>query len=229
MKYSILLAVAGILMSASFSSCSFRMRAQGLPEKTSTYVLKNDGKRIDATKVSVSRGTVYVDNAKYPASDILAVKDKNHYTVISGNEEYQCIMYGKLNLLAKYGGMSYGYTSSSSMGGPGSGMGYRPSYSYFLERNGSKTIDYFSPGALMDYTSDNAAAYTKARAAKIWRIAAVAGLSTFIVGLTTSVLTQGKVRDISATAGLFAMPIGFISMPISNHKLKKAIRIYNGN
>lgn len=99
---------------------------------------------------------------------------------------------------------------------------------YYLQRQNSSEIDFLTNKNLIDYTADNAVAVRKAKAAKIWHIITYTTAATSIVGLTSAIfLTSSGKGSFAGAIGAASLPVFLVSMPVGNHKTKKAIRVYN--
>lgn len=230
--------IASVLLLV-LSSCSakYNFVTKGLPEKESIYIVTTKGQRIDATKLSLKRKVLTVNDSVYPLEKVSAIKDKKMYFAVNEGKLYQGAIYGKINLL---------YTVSNFYSGPVYGpasVGYAGSYgynsaaaiphsttTYYLQKQGQPDVDYMKHRNFIDYVSDNPDALRKARASYLWNYASYGLGATAIAGLLYSVKLKDSNPAGSSTAGTIAgiaFPMLFITMSISNAKTRKAIKVYN--
>ncbi|RKR81120.1 hypothetical protein BDD43_1264 [Mucilaginibacter gracilis] len=230
-----------------FTSCNpkYRFVTHGLREVDSSYVITKKGERINAASVIVKRRTLTVDGKEMSLQGLSAIKSKKMYFVINDDELYFGEIYGKINMIYKIvygysynGGAAYGTGGVAGSGYGGvSGNGYQRNATrvYYLQKQGSADIDKLNKGVLLDYLSDNDEALHKARGAYAWRYASYGAAAAFATGVVLTGVNLINSKDGSshpigtplAIAGA-ALPVYFVTSGIADHKIKKAIYIYNG-
>jgi hypothetical protein len=166
--------------------------------------------------------------------ELSAIKSKKMYFAVSDGKVYMGDIYGKINLLYT---MSYSHSYSSGMagvnGGMASGSTSTVSKSYYLQKQGSDVVDKFNRTTFLDYVSDNEDALIKAKAHYIWTYTSYASFAGYIGGAIYLISAVNK----DGGSGNYGKPIAIVVgtavlhgvlTSIADHKLKKAIYIYNG-
>ncbi|HMI05503.1 MAG TPA: hypothetical protein VK541_23645 [Pedobacter sp.] len=205
------------------SSCGIHFHTQGLPDKTSNYVVTNKNDTIKAQTIEVKRDEIIADQVVYQKTEVSAVKRKKDFYVQQNGDWYNTVVYGKLRVLSAFGGYQTTFNTSTSR------MTSSPSIDLFLQKPGDKVFGLDSK-TLMELTKDNPPAYRKANAARIYRTLAWVMTIAAIGGTGTAVLTRdanSSVSTIAFTAGMIGFPGMLISIPIANKKVKNAVKIYN--
>jgi hypothetical protein len=240
----------------TLTSCNrkFNFVTKGLPETDSSYLVTTDGKHINASIIEVSRsGKLTVDGQERSLDDLSAIKSKKMYFGVKEGDVYAGEVYGKICLLYKMEmGTSYVGSAANT---PGYGTGYTPGYGTgyggapgmsgyqrtvkkveYLQKRGSTDIDRFNAGTLVDYVSDNEAALSKAKGGRTWQIASyvpAAGFAGGVIWTFVDLLKGSKTDDVTPNLGpplLLAgvsLPVYIVTGSVANHKLHKAIKIYN--
>ena len=148
---------------------------------------------------------------------VTEMKTGKSFDVYMGKQTYTGLYYGKLNLLGVQGLVYNGQNNR-----------HERSWDYYLQKRGSNVVEPYSSRALINMVHDNKNALKAARASGIYSKIAIPSVLLFIGGLTTSIFIEGgPVKEIAGTAGLIAMPLWIISMPMANAKSNKAIKLYN--
>jgi hypothetical protein len=220
------------------TSCSSRYRfvTKGLSETDSSYLITKAGKRIDANEIVVKPRKLKVDGQTYPIGDLSVIKSKKMYFVIHDGKLYLTEMYGKINLLYT---LSYTTTYSTSNYAAGSGMSgmnnmstTNVTKSYYLQKQGSATVDRLTRGTFLDYVSDNPDALAKAKAHYTWQyttyvsfVAGAASMIYLVKSVDSNSTFSSLQKPLGALVGSFVLH-GVLSS-IADHKLHKAIEIYN--
>ena len=182
---------------------------------------------------------VKVDGQERDLDGITAIKAKKMYFGVKDNELYAGEIYGKICLLYKVE-MGTAYMPGQRSGfGDAPGM---PGYQRvarkveYLQKLGSADIDKFNAGVLVDYVSDNQAALAKANGGKAWGLVSyvpAAGFAGGVIWTFVDLLKVSKTDGATPNLGTplllagASLPVYFITAGISNHKLHKAIKIYN--
>jgi hypothetical protein len=231
----------------SLTSCNpkYRFVTKGLREKDSSYVINSKGERINAAEVVVRRKTLTVDGKEMSLGGLSAIKSKKMYFAVSDGKLYFGEVYGKINMLyeVKYDVMytNNGFAGGNSYAGGGYGL-HGGSYQttarkvYYLQKQGSANIDKLNRAVLMDYVADNEDALRTAKASYAWKYGSYIPALGFVTGVVWAATKAVNNKDNSGSASLGAplalagisLPLYLISGNLANHKLKKAIYIYNG-
>jgi hypothetical protein len=228
-----------------FTSCSSRYKfvTEGLPEKDSSYVVTTSGKRVDATDIVVKPNKLTVDKQIYSLDSLTAIKSKKMYFAVNDGKLHLADMYGKINLLYT---LSYGTSYTPGYAGGGGSMGgmsgshgsYQTTVTktLYLQKQGSTDVDKAKHSVVISYLSDNEEALAKVRGSYAWTYVGYAGWVTAATGLILCFATAAKNANTDSPGKSLGLPlsllgggfVGFaVSSSISNHKFKKAFKIYN--
>lgn len=200
------------------SSCSPHLITKGITDVKSNYVVTTVGKQINAASLKIDKNIVYSDSATYPLTNLSAIKIGQAYWGVQGGGLYDGEYYGKLMLLKRYSGEEIDMNTHSS----------HPRYSYYLQKQGQSEIDDMTFGNLIYDVQDDPLALRKARAARIYNYVMYGSFATAFTGLLCVFLPYSShIRSTGVTAGLFSLPVFFITLRISAHKAYKSILIYN--
>jgi hypothetical protein len=209
---------ASLLFLVLLASCSPHLITQGITDEKSNYIVTTAGKQINAASVKVNNNAVTADTARYTLNDVSAIKIGQAYWGVQDGAVYDGIYYGKLMLLRRYAGYEYDMSTHTS----------HAVYHYYLQKQGQAEIDDLTNRNLIDDVQDDPLALRKARAAAIYTDVTYASCITAIAGLSCVFLPySSRFRKPAVTAGLFAMPVFLITLPIGPHKKFKAVRVYN--
>jgi len=233
------------------TSCSrkFNFVTKGLPNTDSSYLVTTDGKRIEASAIEIkTNNKLMVDGQAHSLDDLSAIKSKKMYFGVKDNKVYAGESYGKICVLYELVyGSSYQPNTRMASGGyagngtPGSYVSSTTKVEY-LQKLGSSEIDQLNLGTLIDYVSDNDQALAVANSAKPWKTINTVSFYGFLGSVaygTVVAIHNGKTAPIdgvqpaqtSYTVPLLAagatLVIDLISGSIENHKIRKAIKIYN--
>ncbi len=221
-------ALSPILCIILLTSCSPRFVTKGIIDTESNYIVTSDGKKVEANVIKIENTDgVTVDDKHYSLDELSAIKQKNQYYGVSEGKLYQGFIYGKVMVVGQVGfDLSYTPPTAGSPGGSSS----HPRMFYFIQKAGQPEIVPLTGKNLVNYVEDNPDALRKARAAKIYSTLSIVSIFTGTVGLTTAILAkniplQGPIGFI----GLISLPLGVLAIPIGNHKIHKAVQIYNSN
>ncbi|TKC00786.1 hypothetical protein [Pedobacter cryophilus] len=206
------------------SSCSFKMKAKNLPAGLPDYTAYNNGDTV-FTDGSIKKA---IEPIKVEKKEVSEVKKGQSFTVFSEGTSYQGSYYGKLNVFTEYGGRQYTGMQYNSPTGNSMGPSYQSTYNYYIQKRGQNEVYKFSLNQLKELITDNPLAFRKASAAKIYSKIAIPSVLIAITGITAGVfLKEGPIKSIAGTAGLIALPLYIITLPIASAKSKNAIKVYN--
>ncbi|MFB9841297.1 hypothetical protein [Mucilaginibacter ginsenosidivorans] len=201
-----------------FASCSPHLVTQGIKDKTSNYIVTNDGKRINTSSVSIRTGSVTADTGGVTLTNISAIKQGQAYYGVKDGNLYDGVYYGKLMLLRRYAGRSYNMQTHAS----------HAVYNYYLQKADQPEIIDLNGRNLIESVRDNPLALRKARASRIYANISIISAATAITGLSCVFLPYSSpIRKTAVTVGLFSMPTFLITLPIASHKRYKTIIVYN--
>ncbi len=236
--YSFFALTAFCLLTLTSCSRKFNFTTKGLTETDSSYLVTTDGKHIDASVIEVrTNNELKVDGQVRSLDDLSAIKSKKMYFGIKDGNVYAGEIYGKICLLYKMemGPMTY---SQGGYGGVGNGgtWSQHPSKVEYIQKKGSADIDKLNNATLIDYVSDNDGALSKAKGAKTWQLVSIVPAVGFAGGIVWSFVDLLKLaKTTGETANLgpplllvgVSLPVYIATTVVANHKLHKAIKIYN--
>lgn len=201
-----------------FASCSHRFVTQEIKDKTSNYVVDDQGKHINTMSLKLRGDSVITDTGSYPLTNVSAIKRGPAYYGVKNGDLYDCFYYGKLMVLGRYMGTVYNPQNKS----------FGSLYYYYLQKQDAPEIVNLTDKNLIESVRDNPLALRKAKASRIFsNVSIIAGITT-VAGLSCIFLSDSSpIRKPAVTIGLFSMPTFLITLPIASHKRYKAIVVYN--
>lgn len=231
---NVIFVVLAIVCLTSCKGPKYSFVTKGLSETDSSYVIKKNGQRVNASNIVVRPRELTVDGQKMSTGDLSVIKSKKMYFIVDGDNLYLTEVYGKLKLLYT---LSYTYNYSANNYASGnrgaSGMSSTTvNKSYYLQKEGIPGVVKLTRSSFLEYVSDNDDALAKAKAHYIWNYTSLASFSGFVVG--TVYLVSAVTKDNGS--GNYAAPISIllgsyllhgVLTSVADHKLHKAIAIYN--
>jgi hypothetical protein len=219
MKFKLLSFLACAYLAVA-SSCSFKIKAKDLPPNLADYTAYNNGDTVyNDGSIKKSNPAIKVDK-----KEVSEIKSEKSFDVFNKEKKYNGLFYGKLNVLGRYEGRETNFASNGT-------ITTRTYTSYYLQKRGENEIYDLTGNSVRDLVADNQIAYKKAKAGKIYGKISTASLIFFLAALPGGLLLQnvgnGEFGGNLTIASLFAIPVAMFTIPISNAKTKKAIRIYN--
>ncbi|HVS91778.1 MAG TPA: hypothetical protein VHE59_07085 [Mucilaginibacter sp.] len=200
------------------TSCSRRLITKNITDKTSSYIVKSGGQKINAQSVSLHGETATADSASYALTDLSAVKIGPGYYGVKNGTLYDGVYYGKLMLLMRYAGSTYDLSTHST----------QRHYDYYLQKKGQSDILDLTGKNLVASVSDDPLALRKARASRIYGTVNITSAFTTLAGLGCVFLPYtNPIRKPAVTVGLISLPTFLITLPITSHKRYKSIIVYD--
>lgn len=227
MKHIYLSIVLICTLFIGLTSCNtkYRFVTKGLPETDSSYIVNNEGKRIDADKIEVRQKTLTVDGKETSIDGLLGIKSKRMYFVVNDGKLFMTEIYGKINLLYT---VTYTHTYSTGSN-PGTTTKTK---NYYLQKQDVPEVNKLTHATFLEYVGDNENALRLAKSHYIWNYTSYVSFGGFIVGGVLLVKALGPDKTASDYAAPLALVGGSFILhgvltSIADHKLKKSIEVYN--